>query len=73
MSDGAQARSAIMTNAGTVIYWAFVLLALFGTLSMVMSLALFEGSERYQGAGGWAAFAFASYVIGWIIRRALSR
>lgn len=58
---------------GTIIYWAAILLALFGVVSTIMAAALFEGEERLWGTLQWAAFAIAAYVLGRVARYVLSR
>jgi hypothetical protein len=58
---------------GGIIYWAMMLLALFGLISTLMSVALFEGDERLWGTLGWAGFTIATYVLGRLAGLLLSR
>ena len=58
---------------GSIIYWAAILLVLFGTISAAMSLALFEGDERLWGTVRWIGFTIAAYVVGRMARVALSK
>jgi len=58
---------------GRIIYWAAMLLALFGFVSTLMSLAQFEGDERLWGTLGWAGFTIAAYVLGRLAGILLSR
>ena len=58
---------------GSIIYWAAILLMLFGIISAAMSLALFEGDERLWGTIRWVGFTIAAYVVGRVARVVLSR
>ena len=56
---------------GGIIYWAAIGLAVFGIISTVMSVALYDGDERLWATVNWAVFTVAAWIAGFAVRKAL--
>jgi len=70
--DGLETRST-GARIGAIVFWICFLLALLGVVSALMWIAAGEPDERWRAAGGWALFAVAAYVVGRVVRWALSK
>jgi hypothetical protein len=68
-------RSAAVANTvrlvGSIIYWAAIGLAVFGIISTIMSVALYDGDERLWATVNWAVFTVAAWIVGFAVRKAL--
>lgn len=56
---------------GSIIYWAAIGLAVFGIISTIMSVALYDGDERLWATVNWAVFTVAAWIVGFAVRKAL--